>query len=129
MSKIVNNSLLDNKSKIDQQAVYRIAIKAILRFRAKAELFLSIWETYDYTNLGTSLNKLHLINIMKRSLLFTVAFGITALLGTTSCTSKDTTQAEVQTQQEIKLGGSSSTHTAIKIIGDTYAVQNQNVKL
>ncbi|MDY6902370.1 MAG: substrate-binding domain-containing protein, partial [Cyanobacteriota bacterium] len=63
------------------------------------------------------------------SLLFTVAFGITALLGTTSCTSKDTTQAEVQTQQEIKLGGSSSTHTAIKIIGDTYAVQNQNVKL
>lgn len=65
---------------------------------------------------------------MKRNLLFTVAFGITTLLTTTSCTSKDTTQAEVKTQQEIKLGGSSSTHTAIKILGDAYAAQNQNVK-
>ena len=68
---------------------------------------------------------------MKRNLLFTVAFGITALLGTTSCTSNDTTQAEVKTQQEkqeIKLGGSSSTHTAIKLLGDAYAAQNQNAK-
>ncbi|MGB3637512.1 MAG: substrate-binding domain-containing protein [Rivularia sp. (in: cyanobacteria)] len=65
---------------------------------------------------------------MKRNLLFTVAFGITALLGTTSCTSNSTTIAEVKTQQEIKLGGSSSTHTAIKLLADTYAVQNQNVK-
>ena len=48
---------------------------------------------------------------MKRNLLFTVAFGITALLGTTSCTSNSTTIAEVKTQQETKLGGSSSTHT------------------
>ncbi len=66
---------------------------------------------------------------MKINLLFTVAFGITALLGTTSCTSNSTTIAEVKTQQEIKLGGSSSTHTAIKIVGDAYAAKNQNVKL
>lgn len=65
---------------------------------------------------------------MKRNLLFTVVFGMTALLGTTSCTSNNTTQAEVKTQQEIKLGGSSSTHTAIEILGNAYAVQNQNVK-
>lgn len=65
---------------------------------------------------------------MKRNLLFKVVFGMTALLGTTSCTSNNTTQAEVKTQQEIKLGGSSSTHTAIEILGNAYAVQNQNVK-
>ncbi|BAY86395.1 phosphate ABC transporter periplasmic phosphate-binding protein [Calothrix parasitica NIES-267] len=65
---------------------------------------------------------------MKRSLLFTVAFGLAALLGTTSCTSNNATQAEVKTQQEIKLGGSSSTHTAIKLLGEAYAIQNQNVK-
>ncbi|MGB7377897.1 MAG: substrate-binding domain-containing protein [Rivularia sp. (in: cyanobacteria)] len=66
---------------------------------------------------------------MKQNLLFTVAFGITALLGTTSCTSNSTTIAEVKTQQEIKVSGSSSTHTAIKIVGDAYAAQNKNVKL
>lgn len=66
---------------------------------------------------------------MKRNFLFTVAFGMTALLATISCNSNSTTQAEVKTQQEIKLSGSSSTHTAIKIIGDAYAAQNQNVKL
>ncbi|MGB6295872.1 MAG: substrate-binding domain-containing protein [Rivularia sp. (in: cyanobacteria)] len=65
---------------------------------------------------------------MKPNILFTVAFGIISLLGTTSCTSNNTTQAEVKTQQEIKLGGSSSTHVAMKILGDAYAVQNQNVK-
>lgn len=65
---------------------------------------------------------------MKRNLLFTVVFGMTALLGTTSCTSNNTTQAEVKTQQEIKLGGSSSTHTAIEILGNAYAIQNQNIK-
>lgn len=65
---------------------------------------------------------------MKRNLLFTVAFGMIALMGTTSCTSDTSTQAEVKTQQEIKLGGSSSTHTAIKIVADAYAAQNQNVK-
>ncbi len=66
---------------------------------------------------------------MKQNILFTVALGMTALLGTTSCTSNNTSQAEVKTQQEVKLGGSSSTHTAIKILGDAYAAQNQNVKL
>jgi phosphate transport system substrate-binding protein len=65
---------------------------------------------------------------MKRNLLFTLAFSMTAFLGTTSCTSNNTTQAEVKTQQEIKLGGSSSTHTAIKIVADAYAAQNQNLK-
>ncbi len=65
---------------------------------------------------------------MKRNLLFKVVLGMTALLGTTSCTSNNTTQAEVKTQQEIKLGGSSSTHTAIEILGNAYAVQNQNIK-
>lgn len=66
---------------------------------------------------------------MKSNLLFTLLFGITALLGITSCTSNNTTQTEVKTQQEIKLGGSSSTHTAVKILGDDYVAQNQNVKL
>jgi phosphate transport system substrate-binding protein len=66
---------------------------------------------------------------MKQNILFTVALGMTALLGTTSCTSNNTSQAEVKIQQEIKLGGSSSTHTAIKILGDAYAAENQNVKL
>ena len=66
---------------------------------------------------------------MKLNLLFTVAFGITALLGTTSCTSNSTTIAEVKTQQEIKLGGSSSTYAAMKIMAETYVAQNKNVKL
>jgi len=66
---------------------------------------------------------------MKRKLLFTVAFGITALLGTTSCTSNNTTQVEVKTQQEIKLTGSSSTYAAMKMLADAYKVQNQNVKV
>ena len=69
------------------------------------------------------------INLMKRSLLFTITFGLAALLGTTSCTSNNATQTEVKTQEEIKLGGSSSTHTAIKLLGDAYAAQNQNAKL
>ncbi|MEM6751877.1 MAG: substrate-binding domain-containing protein [Cyanobacteria bacterium P01_C01_bin.38] len=66
---------------------------------------------------------------MKRNFLFASAFGITALLGTISCSSNNDTQAEVKTQQEIKLGGSSSTQTAIKLLSDAYAIQNQNVKL
>ncbi len=66
---------------------------------------------------------------MKLNLLFTVAFAMTALLGTTSCTSNSTTIAEVKTQQEIKLGGSSSTYAAMKMMADTYVAQNQNVKL
>lgn len=66
---------------------------------------------------------------MKRNLLFTITFGMTALLGTTSCTSKTTTQAEVKTQQEIKLGGSSSAYEALKILADSYAAQNKSVKL
>ncbi|MEL6164719.1 MAG: substrate-binding domain-containing protein [Cyanobacteria bacterium J06628_3] len=69
---------------------------------------------------------------MKRNILFASAFGITTLLGTISCSPNNTTQAEVKTQQEkqeIKLGGSSSTYIAIKLLGNAYAVQNQNVKL
>ncbi len=66
---------------------------------------------------------------MNRNLLFTVESGITALLGATGCTSKSTTQKSVKTQQEIKLGGSSRTHTATKIVADADLAQNQNVKL
>ncbi|MBV6624939.1 MAG: substrate-binding domain-containing protein [Rivularia sp. (in: Bacteria)] len=65
---------------------------------------------------------------MNRNLLFTLVFGMTAFLGTTSCNSSNSTQAEVKTQQEIKLGGSSSTHVAMKLLGDAYANQNQDIK-
>ena len=66
---------------------------------------------------------------MKRNLLFTVAFGITALLGLPSCTSNNTTQAEVTTQQKIKIAGSSSTYAAMKILADAYTSENQSVNL
>ncbi len=66
---------------------------------------------------------------MKPNLLFTVVFGMTALLGLPSCTSNTTTQAEIKTQQEIKITGSSSTHAATKTLADAYEAQNPNVKL
>lgn len=66
---------------------------------------------------------------MKQNLVFSVAFGISALLGLPSCISNNTTQARIETQQEIKLTGSSSTYAAIKLLADAYAVQNKNVKL
>lgn len=66
---------------------------------------------------------------MKQNLVFTLAFGISALLGLPSCTSNKTTQARIETQQEIKLTGSSSTYAAMKILADAYAAQNNNIKL
>ncbi|WP_044290695.1 substrate-binding domain-containing protein [Rivularia sp. PCC 7116] len=65
---------------------------------------------------------------MNKNLVLTLAFGVAAFLGTTSCSSSNSTEAEVKTQQEIKLGGSSSTHVAIKLLGDAYETQNQDIK-
>ncbi|MEO1428116.1 MAG: substrate-binding domain-containing protein [Cyanobacteria bacterium J06633_8] len=66
---------------------------------------------------------------MNRNLLLTLAFGVAVFLGTTSCSSSNSTQPKVKTQEEIKLGGSSSTHIAIELLGDAYATQNQDIKL
>lgn len=67
---------------------------------------------------------------MKQNLLFSIALGMTALLGLPSCTSNspNPTQESVQTQQQIKIVGSSSTYAAMKILTDAYASENQNVK-
>lgn len=71
----------------------------------------------------------YLSNSMKRNILFTVALGMTALLGLPSCIPNKTTQAEIKTKQEIKIAGSSSTYRVMKILADGYMSQNQNVKV
>lgn len=86
-------------------------------------------ELYIYMNFATSLDRLYLPNSMKQNVLFTVVFGIAALLSLPSCTTNTTTEAEVEAQQEIKIAGSSSTYAAMKILADAYGSQNKNAKV
>ena len=67
---------------------------------------------------------------MKRNFLFSALFAITVLLSLPSCTSSKPTQVEeTESQQEIKLGGSSSTYAAIKLLSDAYTSQNPKLKV
>lgn len=65
---------------------------------------------------------------MRKNTLFTVLFGMTSLFGVASCFSGSTTQAEVQTQEEIKIVGSSSTYQAARILAKAYKDKAGNVK-
>lgn len=65
---------------------------------------------------------------MKQNTLFSIALGITSLLGFTSCSSGGSTRTQVQVPQEIKIVGSSSTYQAAKILAKAYKDKTGNVK-
>lgn len=65
---------------------------------------------------------------MRKNTLFSVVLCITSLSGLISCSSRNITQSEVQTQQEIRIVGSSSTYQAAKILAKAYKDKTRNVK-
>ena len=71
------------------------------------------------------------MGFIRQNTLFKVLLGITSLFGLASCSSGSTgstTQAEeVQTQQEIKIVGSSSTYQAAQILAKAYENKTANV--
>ena len=66
---------------------------------------------------------------MKQNILFGIALGMTGLFGLMSCSSRSGTQTKVQTQQEIKIVGSSSTYQAAQILAKAYEDRTGNVKI
>ena len=68
------------------------------------------------------------MGLMRKNTLFTVLFGITSLCGIASCSSGNSIQAEVPTQQEIKIVGSSSTYRAARVLAKAYEDKTKNVK-
>ena len=65
---------------------------------------------------------------MKNSILFSIALSLSSLLAVTSCFDRDSTEPELQVQQEIKIVGSSSTYQATKILAKAYENKTVNVK-
>ena len=65
---------------------------------------------------------------MRLNALLTVFLGIISITGVYGCTSKNTSQAKIQEQQEIKVTGSGTPYPVLKAVASAYESKNRNIK-